>query len=386
MENTYISKKYINDNKAAFAQEANLSYLYSDLINFSIGDPDLKTDDRVIKLAFEDALNGHTHYTTPVGTLELRQAIVKYYKERFNFYVSTDEIMITTSANHAMFLAIEATLDEGDEVIIPTPHFSVYDDQIKLAKGRTVFLETYEEEDFQINIERLESKITDKTKGIIINTPNNPTGTCLSKKNLEDIAKIAKKYNLIIYADDIYTIYSFQEPFVPMASLEGMKERTITLGSFSKDYCMTGWRIGYMIGSSSLIEVVDKINSAIVYSAPSISQQAAIHALNFRESIQEDLVKEFRSRIFYTYERLKALKNVSIMSPRGTFYLFPNIKKTGLSSEQVTKKILEEAHVLVISGTTFGQAGEGFIRLACTLSIDKIKEAFDRIEKMDIFR
>lgn len=386
MKSPYVAKKYWNSKSSAIGHSSDPSLLYKDLINFSLGDPDLNTDERIIKGAFEDALNGHTHYTESSGRLELRKGIVDYFKERFDYNITPDEVMITTSACHAMTLALQATIDDGDEIIIPTPHFSLYTQQVELARGVPVLVETFEEENFRLDIGRLEAKITNRTKGIILNTPNNPTGACLSHKNLEQIAEVAKKYDLLIFSDDIYTIYSYDEPFVPMTTLEDMKKRTITLGSFSKDYCMTGWRIGYVLAEPYLIELIRNINDNIIYSAPSISQQAAIHALELRDSIQPALVDEFRKRTFYAYERLKKLNNVSILPPKGTFYLFPNIKATGLSSNEVTKKLLEEAHVLVIPGHAFGDSGEGYLRLACTLNVDKLKEAFDRIEKMEIFK
>lgn len=386
MKSQYIAKKYWNAVPSSLGQKEDPSLLYKDLINFSLGDPDLNTDERVIEGAFNDALNGHTHYTESVGRLELREEIAKYHKERYDLEFSTDEIMVTTSGCHAMTLALQATLDPGDEVIVPTPYFSMYDDQILAAEGIPVYCPTYEEDDYQLDIKRLESLITNRTKGIIINTPCNPTGSCLSRKNLEEIAEIAKKYDLLIYADDIYTIYSYQEPFIPMCSIDGMRERTITIGSFSKDFCMTGWRIGYIIADTKFIDTAATVNNAMIYSAPAVSQQAAIHALRLRDEIQPALVKEFKERMFYGYERLNKLNNVKVFEPKGTFYLFPNIKGTGLTSAEVTKKLLEEAHILVVPGTAFGEAGEGYLRLACTLGVDKMAEAFDRMEKMDIFK
>lgn len=386
MKKQYISDKYKNLENSLLTQTIDPLLLYPDLVNFSLGDPDINTDSRIIQRAFEDALNGHTRYTESTGRLKLREDIATYFKERFDFTTSPENIMVTTSACHAMFLALEATLNSGDEVIIPTPHFSLYTDQVKLADGVPVYVETLEEEEFQLNIERLKSKITEKTRGIILNTPNNPTGATLSKKNLEEIAELAEEYDLIIYADDIYTIYTFEEEFFPIVSIEGMKDRTITLGSFSKDYSMTGWRIGYILATPDIIKVAGSINDNVVYSAPSISQQAAIHALDLRKEIQPYLYEEFKKRVFYAYERLKKLKNVSIMSPKGTFYLFPSIKATGLSSTQVADILMEEAHVMVIPGVAFGPGGEGFIRLACTMSIEKMKEGFDRMEKLEIFK
>lgn len=385
MKRQYISDKYLNLGESLLTQDTDPNLIYPDLINFSLGDPDINTDKRIIEGAFEDALNGYTRYTESLGRLKLREAIADYYRDRFDFKTSADNIMVTTSACHAMFLALEATLNKGDEVIIPTPHFALYTDQVKLAEGIPVYVETLAEEEFQLNIDRLKSRITDKTRGIILNTPNNPTGASLSRENLEDIARVAEEFDLIIYADDIYTIYTYDQDFLPMVSLEGMKDRTITIGSFSKDYSMTGWRIGYILASEAIIKVAGSINDNVVYSAPTISQQAAIHALALRNEIQPYLYEEFRKRVFYAYERLKNLKNISIMPPKGTFYLFPSIRETGLNSREVAKILLEEAHIMVIPGVAFGPGGEGFIRLACTMSIEKMKEGFDRMEKLEIF-
>lgn len=382
----YISNRYKKMGDSLLAQSSDPTLLYPDLVNFSIGDPDIHTDEIIVKKAFEDALNGHVHYTENIGRLKLRQAIADYYQERFNYKISPDNIMVTTSGLHAMFLAMEASLNDGDEVIIPTPHFSLYAKQVELARGIPVYVETYEEEGFQLSIERLEAKISDRTRAIVLNTPNNPTGACLSRKNLEDIAEVAKKHDLIIFADDIYTIYSYAEDFIPITTLKDMRERTISIGSFSKDYCMTGWRIGFLIANPDLIKVAASINDAIVYSPPAVSQQAALYALEYRQEIQPKLVDQFKERVYYAYERLKKLKNVSVMEPRGTFYLFPSIKATGLSSMEVTKILLEEAHVLVIPGNAFGETGEGHLRFACTIEIDKMKEGFDRMEKLEIFK
>lgn len=386
MKGSYISKRYWNSRATAMGKTSEAVEKYSDLINFSLGDPDVTTDERIINGAFQDALDGYTHYTDGYGMSELRQAICDYYDEEYNYKLKKEECIVTTSACHAMWLTLEAILDDGDEVIIPSPHFTPYPEQVELTRGKPVFLETYQEEDFQLNISRLEEAITNRTKAIIINTPSNPTGSSLTRKNLEEIALIAKKHDLIIIADDIYTIFNYEDPFIPMTTLEGMRERTITIGSFSKDYAMTGWRIGYILAQPYIVDTIKNINENNVFTAPSISQRAAIHALNLRDEVQPPLVKEFKKRTFAAYERLQGLSNVSVLAPKGTFYLFPNIKATGLSSEEVASKILEEAHVLVIPGSAFGESGEGYIRIAVTVGEEKINEAFDRIEKMDIFK
>jgi aspartate/methionine/tyrosine aminotransferase len=384
MKHRFLSKKYWNSVSTPMAEVVELAHKYEDLINLSLGDPDLVTDLSIINGAFNDACNGHTKYTDSVGDPELREAISLYYKKSYGYQVQMNEIMAVVGACHGMHLVLEAILDDGDEVIVPEPYFTPYDNQIKLAGGKLVTLETYEEDDFQIDIERLKALITSRTKAIIINTPNNPTGTCLSQNTMEALSEIAIKYDLIIIADDIYGAFSFCEPFVPITTIAGMKERTITIGSFSKDYAMTGWRIGYILAPDYLINCIRDINEGICFSAPSISQRAAIHALRLRETIQPDIVNEYKKRVYYAYERINQVKGMSVLPPKGSFYLFANIKETGLSSAEFSKKLMEKAHVLVVPGNAFGKSGEGYIRIACTVGLDKLKNAFDRIENIFI--
>jgi aspartate/methionine/tyrosine aminotransferase len=364
------------------AEVVELAHKYDDLINLSLGDPDLITDLGIISEAFHDARMGHTKYTDSVGDPELREEIGLYYKKSYGYQVEMNEIMAVVGACHGMYLVLEAILDDGDEVIVPEPYFTPYDNQIKLAGGKLVPLVTYEEDDFQIDIERLKALITCRTKAIIINTPNNPTGTCISKASMEALSDIAIEYDLIIIADDIYGAFSFCEPFLPITTLAGMKERTITIGSFSKDYAMTGWRIGYILAPDYMISCIRDINEGVCFSAPSISQRAAIHALRLRETIQPDLINEYKKRVYYSYERINKISGMSVLPPKGSFYLFVNIQKTGLTSAEVSRKLLENAHVLVVPGNGFGKSGEGYIRIACTVGLDKLKDAFDRIENI----
>lgn len=386
VDNRYIAKRYQNMEEGQLAASADQAAGMDDLINFTIGDPDIITDERIIQAAFKDAMAGYTRYTESVGMRELREEIAKYFQEEYSHQVGLDEIMVTTSACQGMWLVLESLLDQGDEVIIPSPYFPPYSDQVKLAGGVPVFLTLKEEENYQLDVDKLEELITKRTKAVIINTPNNPIGSCLTRETLERIGEVARKHDILIIADDIYTIYSYEAPFVPTMTLPGLSERTITLGSFSKDYAMTGWRIGYIIAKPEFIRVIKAVNENNVYSAPSISQRAAIHALRLRKDIQPGLIEEFRERTYYAYERLNRLKGVHVMEPKGTFYLFPNIKGTGLSSGQLAQKLLQEAHVAVVPGSAFGPGGEGYLRLAVTLGVERMKEAFDRMEEMDIFK
>jgi len=338
MKNPYIAKRYWKSASSELAKSADKASAAKDLINFTLGDPDVITDERVIRAAFEDALKGYTRYSESVGMKELREEISKYYLEEYGHEVKLEKLLITTSACQAMWLVMEAILDPGDEVIIPSPHFPPYPDQVKLAGGMPVFVELLEEEDYQLKVDRLDRAITERTKAIIINTPNNPIGSCLTKETLEKIGEVAKKHDLLIIADDIYTLYSYEAPFVPMSTLPGLEERTITIGSFSKDYAMTGWRIGYIKAESHFIETMKAINENNVYSAPSVSQRAAIHAIRMRKDIQPGLLEEFKKRSYYAWERLNRLNGVHVMEPKGTFYLFPNIKATGLSVSRGCRK------------------------------------------------
>lgn len=382
MRHKFLSKKYRNEFSTPMAEIAELACKYDDIINLSLGDPDLITDGAIISRAFEDAHNGHTRYTDSSGDPELKEEIALYYLNNYGHHVGTNEIMAVVGACHGMFLVLEAVLDDGDEVIVPEPYFTPYAHQIKLAGGRLVPLETREEEGFMVDIERLESLITDRTKAIIINTPNNPTGACLGRKNAEDLAEIAVSHDLIVISDDIYGAFSFGEPFFPIAAIDGMKERTIIIGSFSKDYAMTGWRIGYIVAPDYLIGCARDINEGVCFSAPSISQRAAIHALRLRNKIQPAMLDEYKKRVFYAYERVKQIEGMSVILPQGSFYLFPNIKGAGMKSAELSQKLLKEAHVLVVPGNAFGKSGEGYIRIACTVGVDELRTAFDRIERI----
>ncbi len=387
MKHRFVSKRYWKDQSTAMGQSDVMAKMFDDVIDLSLGDPDLITDDLIITKAFEDARAGHTKYTDFRGDPELRAEIAKYYKEEYGMDVADEEIFISTSACEGMFLALEAILDDGDEVILQAPYFTPYPQQVELARGIPVELPTYEDEDFQISVERLESLINERTKALVINSPSNPTGSCLSMDTMLKIAAVCEKHDLLVIADDIYTSFSYENPFVPFASLPGMRDRTIILNSFSKNFTMTGWRVGNIIAHPDIIRTIQQINENVVFTAPSVSQRAALHALRHRAEVQPPMVEEYRKRMFFAAKEINRIPKLSVIDPpKGTFYLFINIKKTGLSSVEAADRILEEAHVLVLPGNAFGQCGEGYVRAALTVGTDKLKEAFDRIAAMEIMR
>ena len=383
MKHKFIAKRYWKDQSTAMGQSDVLAKSFDDVIDLSLGDPDLTTDFRIIDAAFADAKAGHTKYTDFRGDPELRQAIIDFYKEEYDMDIADPEVFVAASGCLAMYLVLEAIVDDGDEVILQAPFFTPYPQQVELARGIPIELPTYEEEDFQINVQRLESLITERTKALVINSPSNPTGNCLTVETMEKIAEIAEKYDLIVISDDIYTAFSYQNPFVPFASLPGMKERTIIINSFSKNFTMTGWRVGNIIAPDYIIKIVQQINENVVFTAPSMSQRAAIYALHHRDEVQPPMIEEYRKRMFYAAERINAIPKISVIyPPKGSFYLFINIKGMGMSSVDAADTILKEAHVLTLPGNAFGECGEGYVRIACTVGIDTLKEAFDRIEKV----
>lgn len=385
MKHEFIAKRYWKDGSTAMGKSDVLAKSFDDCINLSLGDPDLTTNELVINKSYEDARAGHTKYTDFRGDPELRKEICSFYKTEYNMDVRDEEVFVCTSACLGMFLALEAILDDGDEVILQAPYFTPYPQQVELARGIPVELPTYEDEDFQINTARLESLITERTKALIINSPSNPTGNCLTVGTMKKIADIAEKYNLIVITDDIYTAFSYQNPFVPFASLDRMRERTIILNSFSKNFTMTGWRVGNIIAPEYIINVIQQINENVVFTAPSISQRAAIHALRHRKEFQPAMVAEYKERMFYAAERINTIPGLHVIyPPKGSFYLFVNIKQTGLSSEEFTEKVLKEAHVLMLPGNCFGDCGEGYVRIACTVGVNILKDAFDRIAAIDL--
>lgn len=380
-----VADKYSRNTSTAMGNSGDIKKQHPNLVDFSLGDPDFTTPEIIIDKAFEDAKEGHTHYTNFYGDEELIKEITKFYQEEYDYPIEEEEVFVSTSACHGMWLVLEAILNPGDEVLVAEPYFTPYPSQVEMTGGKPVFVPTYGEDDFKIDPEVLEGKITDKTKAMIINTPNNPTGACLDNDTLIEIGNIAEKYDLIIIADDIYTLLSYNYDFVPISTLENFFNRTITLRSFSKDYAMTGWRLGYIVAPDFLTTIIKDINENNVFTAPSISQRAGIHALRHRDEVQQPMIEEFKKRTMYAYERIKDIDNIELSKPQGTFYLFPSIKKTGLTSQEVADRLLEEAEVLVLPGDAFGASGEGYIRIAVTVGVEEIDKAFNRIEKMSIF-
>ena len=377
-----LNQRFLVPQSSAMAEVTEMAARYGDVINLSIGDPDIPTPRGIIQQVYEDALAGHTKYTDPRGYPELRQAIRDFYREEYGDQVEDQEVFVTASGVVGMYLAMQVLLDPGDEVIIPDPYFTCYADQVQAAGGVPVFLPTREEEGFAIDLERLESLVTPQTKAVLINTPNNPTGACLSRKQLEQLAEFCMGHDLYVVADDIYTNFTYGEPFFPIRALPGMGERTITVNSFSKNFIMTGFRVGNIIAPAEVVRALKQMNEYVVYSAPALSQRGALWALRERAKLEPPILQQFRERMEYAAKRINQVGWMTVPVPQGSIYLFPSIRRTGMTSAQVTRRILEEAHVLVLPGDTFGACGEGYLRIACTVENSVMGEAMDRIAGM----
>lgn len=381
MDSSFLTERYQHPAKNILAEIGTLAATTKDAIDLSIGDPDFKTPDAVIRASFEKTMQGMTHYTEASGLPELREAILKYYDQRYDVKLSLEQIRVTVGASHALFIALAALLNPEDEVIVPQPCFSPYTEEVRVAGGIPVVLATKPEDGFQIRPADVEKLITDKTKAVIINTPNNPTGSVMSLADAKQLAEIAKQHNIFIMADEVYSDYlMLGSQFVPMVKYA--PDNVITLGSFSKSFAMTGWRIGYLIGPSYLTKAARLVNEGITYSAPAPSQNAALYAISHADEIIPPFANAFEQRLEYIDDQINQIDWLDVSPMRGGIYAFVDIRQTGLDSVEFAQQLLKKAGIIVIPGLAFGQAGEGFIRIAATQPLDVIKTAFDRIKQL----
>ncbi|AMG50468.1 pyridoxal phosphate-dependent aminotransferase [Enterococcus entomosocium] len=378
MNRPLIAERFLQPEENLLMEIATLAKKTPNLIDLSIGDPDLITDATIIEAAFADVKAGHTKYTASDGSADFIQTVVDFYQKQYQLTFSPSQVRGTVGALHGMYLALAAIIDPGDEVIIHEPYFSPYKQQVELVGGVPVFIPTFEKDGFQIDVEVLKSAITEKTRAIIINSPNNPTGAVFSPETFEKIAAVAIDHDLLVLSDEVYEAFCFDDTFVPMAAFA--PENTITFSSFSKAFAMTGWRIGYMIAPESINLTAKLINEAIAYSAPTPSQRAGIYALNHYDTLVPQVVAVFKERLTYIEQRVAEIPFLSLSPVKGSMYAFINIEQTGLDSVSFVEKLLKETSVLMIPGKAFGETtGDGYVRLAATQSLDLLKEAFDRI-------
>jgi aspartate/methionine/tyrosine aminotransferase len=352
-----------------------------DIVHLEIGEPDFDTPENIITAAKEALDSGFTHYGPAAGLPQAREAVAHYIERtRPGVTCSADEIVITPGAKPIMFYAMMATLDEGDEVIYPNPGFPIYESVINFLGAKPVALPLKESKEFRFDLGDLEDRITKKTRMLIINTPQNPTGGILTYDDLEGIAELAVKNNLIVFSDEIYSRMTY-DGFEHSSILQfpGMKERTIMLDGFSKTYAMTGWRLGYGMMPASIASIVAKLQTNCTSCTSSFTQMAGIEALNGPQEKATEMIAEFRRRRDVIVDGLNQIPGFRCHRPQGAFYVFPNIEGTGYSSQRMADYLLNTAGVACLSGTAFGQFGEGYVRFSYANSVENIQKALERI-------
>ena len=351
-----------------------------DVISLGIGEPDFVTPEPVLEAGIASLRRGETHYTSNSGILELRQALCDHLLRHYALrYSPADEIIITVGVSEALYLALVAVLDAGDEVIVPQPCFVAYGPEVTLAGGVPVYLATRVEDSFQVTAEDIERAITPRTKAVLIGYPNNPTGAVMSRAALEQVADLAERRDIFVISDEIYDRLVYGVEHVCFASLPRMRERTITLGGFSKAYAMTGWRIGYAAAPAELLAAMRKVHQYTIMSAPTTAQVAAVTALAEGEAFVEKMVSEYDRRRRLIVGGLNRL-GLPCFEPRGAFYAFPSIMRSGMDDTQFAERLLEEERVAVVPGAAFGAAGAGFVRCSYATAYEQIEEALNRME------
>ena len=350
-------------------------------ISLGVGEPDFQTPWHVREQGIYALERGKTHYTSNAGLITLREEICNYVKRKYNLsYESKKNVLITIGGSEAIDMIIRSTITSDDEVIITKPCYVSYEPLVILQGGSVKEINLKSENKFKLTKEELLSNITKKTKMIIMNYPNNPTGGIMTKADLEEIAPILIEHDILVISDEIYSELSYKENHVSIASLPGMKERTIVINGFSKAFAMTGWRLGYALGPEELISQMTKIHQFAIMCAPTVSQYAAVEALKYGDDDVKLMRESYNQRRLFCLDKLNEM-GIECFEPEGAFYLFPSIKKYGLSSEDFSMKLLNEEKLVVVPGTAFGDAGEGFIRISYAYSIESLTEAFKRLKR-----
>lgn len=361
----------------------NMAKSYNDVIDFTLGDPDVQTHQAIKDAGCRAIQEGKTRYSQNAGVLELRQTIAEYYKRTEGFeYSPVDEVIVTVGAMEGLYLTLLSILDPDDEVIIPAPYYVNYVQMVSLCHAKPVVIDNPEAEELSFNIEDIEAAITPKTKAIIINTPSNPSGKVIPWNKIEALAEIAKTHNLVVISDEVYKCLLYDNiKFKSIVDIDGMRERTVLVNSLSKEFCMTGWRIGYVLAPKELIATMTKLQENVCACAPLPSQYAAIEALSGKEDYSKDMVDIFTSRRNILYDGLSKIPGLYCNKPEATFYMMVDVSATGLSSYDFCCKLLETVHVACVPGIAYGNSCDRYIRIAFTLDENKIKEGVARIAK-----
>jgi aminotransferase len=350
-----------------------------DVISLGVGEPDFVTPEHIRQAGIASIERGDTHYTSNYGTLELRQAIAAMLERRYGVrYDPKTEVMVTVGVSEGVDAAMRSLLDDGDEVIIPDPGYVAYEADVVFSGGRVVPALTRSDDDFSVKASEIEAAISPRTKVVLLGNPNNPTGAVIERDELEKIAQLALQHDLIVLSDEVYSRLVYGHEHTCIASLPGMRERTILADGFSKAYAMTGWRIGYVCAPAAILEAMLKVHQYAIMCAPTMAQAAALEALEHGEEHVAEMVASYDERRRLMVRGFNSI-GLACYEPHGAFYTFPSIARTGLSSDEFAEKLLFEEHVAVVPGSAFGVGGEGFVRAAYCTALDKIEEALERI-------
>ena len=378
----YLSKRVTGLKPSGIRKFFDIAATMKDVISLGIGEPDFTTPKSILEAGVRSLQAGETHYTSNAGKLELRRAIADNLKKLYGVgYDPVEEIIITVGVSEALYLVMNALLDPGDEVIIPTPCFVSYQAEVILAGGVPVEVPSCPENDFQLDPEQIRSAISARTKAIFVGYPNNPTGAVASRQVLAEVAKIAEEHNLLIISDEIYDrlVYDHEHVCVPALD-DATQKRTILLGGLSKDYAMTGWRIGYACGPAEIIKGMVRIHQYTIMSAPTTAQDAALEALTNGEEYVLQMVAEYDRRRRFILDGFNRL-GLTTFEPHGAFYVFPNVSASGMDDETFAETLLREERVAVVPGNSFGPGGEGYVRCCYATSYEQIEESLHRMEK-----
>jgi len=352
-----------------------------DVISLGIGEPDFTTPEPIVRAGIEALQHGETHYTSNSGLMELRRAIAEHLDRLYGqTYNPASEILITVGVSEALYLACAATLDPGDEVIIPEPCFVSYGPEVAFAGGVPVMVPTTAENGWLVTVEAIEAAVTERTKAILLGYPNNPTGATMSRERLNEIAALAKRHDLLVISDELYDRLVYDTEHVCFPSLPGMYRRTILLMGFSKAYAMTGWRIGYAAGPAEILEMMRRVHQYTIMCAPTVSQYAALAALQEGEPHVEEMRAEYDRRRRLIVDGLNEI-GLTCVEPQGAFYAFPSIAVTGMDENEFAERLLQEEHVAVVPGSAFGEAGRGHVRCSYATAYEKIEEALERMHR-----
>ena len=381
MRSTYLSERVAGLKPSGIRKYFDIVATMKDVISLGIGEPDFTTPAPILEAGIASLRHGDTHYTSNAGIMELRKTLSAHLDLHYKVsYDPQDELIITVGGSEALYLAANALLNPGDELIIPTPCFVSYQAETVLAGGIPVEIPCRYEDNFEVDPKAIAAAITPKTRAILISFPNNPTGAVASRECLLEIAKLADRHDLIVISDEIYDRLVYGHKHVCFADLPGMRQRTLLLGGFSKDYAMTGWRIGFVAGPAEILKGLLRVHQFTVMSAPTMAQVAAMTALREGEEHIQKMVTEYDRRRKLIVSGLNQI-GLPTFEPKGAFYAFPKISGTGLDDEAFATRLLQEELVAVVPGNAFGKGGEGFVRCSYATAYEKIEVALSRIEK-----